>query len=1349
MKRHLRLSLVIYVLNLFFGTAAYAIDLNFKTYLVENGLSSNTIYSALQDTKGFMWFGTEDGLNRFNGYEFKTFRNIPRDTTSLSNNYVYCLLEDNSRTLWVGTERGVCTYNPQTNKFKAFRLKAQDGTSIHDRIQNMVADEKGNIWIASYRQGIFFYNRKANSLKRYSFSTYTDPLQSPDLITYLYKDKDNTIWTSVNSTVYQIYRLDKNSDRFVPAFPHIASGELKKLSSYSIIEDTFGTLWFGTWNNGLYEVDKVKGIVNRYLNQHADKIVHIHTITEYEPGNLLIGSDDGLTSFTVSPIIGNRRAFHLREPDVSSRFIYPIYQDREGGLWIGTYYGGINYAAPSRNYFAGYTHDPHKNSVSGNVISSFCEDESGNLWIGTDDGGLNYMDKASGIFSSYKPQKGRNSISFHNIHGLCLDGKKLWIGTYTGGLNVMDLTTGQFRCYKNKPNDSTSIDGNSIFSLYRDSRHNIWIGTTQGINLYNRQTDNFNRIRKLSAVTIDMIEYNKTLWFATIGNGLHVYDPATHRWTNYVFEAKNKNSLNSNEVLCLCVDDNNQLWIGTNSGLCKFNPKERNFSPVPLSTQSNTIYKIISDKEFLWMTTSKGLIRFDSQRNQLRTFTKSDGLLSDLFIQNSGIKTSSGRIYIGTANGFNAFYPKQIITNRYIPPVLLTDFQIFNKSVDNPEEYMSVSADSILQLTLPYSKNVFSLEYAALSYFAPEKNEYTFMLEGFDKDWNYVGNQRRTTYTNLSPGEYTFRVKASNNDGIWNDAGLTMKIVITPPFWRTHIAIVLYVILYSVTMLLLLKYMWNVNARKNRIRMEKIRIAHEKEIHEAKINFFTTIAHEIRTPVSLIIAPLEKIIETANQFPPKIKSDLDIIDRNAQRLLSLVNQLLDFRKIEQESVQMSYAACNIDEVLANICDRFRPSLEQRGIKLEYCRDVKDFNAVTDVENLTKVISNLLNNASKFTHNHIGVYLARQDDNETFSIKVVDNGTGIPKEYQQKIFNLFFQVPDNPQSGTGIGLNLVKRIVDALGGTIEVNSIENQKTEFIIVIPTYRSPEEKNCLPPVDLVEQIGLNPVHKADWKNKYIEKEASKTKATLLIVEDNTDIQEFLWKNLSETYHILLADNGEEGLQVLAEHEINLIISDIMMPKIDGIEFCSRIKKNLLWSHIPVVLLTAKNNTTTKIEAMENGADVYIEKPFSIRFLAAQIKNLLSMIDAMQKKYAEAPFIPLNSIARNKTDKDFLSKVNEVIERNISNERFSMDDLAEELCISNSGLFAKIKNLSGCTPNKLLLLMRLKKAAELLRHDTYRINEICYRVGFSNPSYFAKCFHKQFGVLPKDFRNNQSETPP
>lgn len=677
--------------------------------------------------------------------------------------------------------------------------------------------------------------------------------------------------------------------------------------------------------------------------------------------------------------------------------------------------------------------------------------------------------------------------------------------------------------------------------------------------------------------------------------------------------------------------------------------------------------------------------------------------------------------------------------------MVLTDFQVFNKSVDDPEEYISLTKDSITQITLPYSQNVFSIEYAALSYFAPEKNEYAFMLEGFDRDWNYVGNQRRTTYTNLSPGVYTFRVKASNNDGIWNDEGLTLRIVISPPLWRTNIAMVLYIIIFGLLIIIVGKYMKRINERKNKLKLEKLRVAHEKEIHDAKINFFTTIAHEIRTPVSLIIAPLEKIIENSNHLPEKIKGDLNIIDRNSQRLLFLVNQLLDFRKMEQELIPLSFTECNIDELLLGICERFRPSLEQHNITLQYTSDNNDFKTITDADNLTKAISNLLNNASKFATDYIELSLETKNHDGIYRISVANNGEYIPTEYQQKIFNLFYQVPGNIRSGTGIGLNLVKKIVDAFSGTIDVYSVKDGLTKFTIQLPEIT--DQKDCnllLSESSLSDQIMVD-VNENNYENEQIGTQINYAdKFVILIVEDNPDIQEFLSKNLSDTYHVISANNGIEGLRVMDENEIHLIVSDIMMDGMDGIEFCTQIRQNIVWSHIPIIMLTAKNNIDTKVEAMENGADAYIEKPFSMRFLSAQIKNLLSIRESLQKKYAEIPSVPLKSMARNKAEEQFLSKVNGIIEKNISNENFSMDDLAEELCISSSGLFAKIKNLSGCTSNKLLLLVRLKKAVELLQEDDYRINEVCYMVGFSNPSYFAKCFQKQFGVLPKDFKNIQ-----
>lgn len=1343
--RGIFLSIIILTLQI---QNAFCIELSFKNYSVESGLLSNTVYTIIQDSKGFIWIGTEDGLNCFNGYEFQNYRNKPRDNSSLINNHVYCLYEDSEQKIWIGTEEGVCIYDPKTDLFTPFTLQANDNTTITGRVQSIIVNEKGNIWISVYGQGVFKYDSFNKSLKRYTFKKYANENCLDDLVTYLYRDRLNNIWVSVNSTNYQIFKLENNAAEFIPAYPNIKPDILAKLSAYAMIEDTFGTLWFGTWTEGLCTVNPTTGVIDSYLNvENKDKILHIHTITEYEPGKLLIGSDDGLTVFSVSPTLGNKLDIHLKEPALSSRFVYPIFKDREGGLWIGTYYGGINYASPNRNYFTSYIHDKHQNSISGYVMSVFCEDALGNLWIGTDDNGLNYYNTKTNKFTLYKPERYKNSLSYHNIHGLCIDDNYLWVGTYMGGLNRMDVNTKVFKHYYANSSDTTSLYSNSVYAIYKDSHSNIWVGATIGINLYNREKDNFIRMKRTGMV-IDIIQVKDIVWFATLGEGLYTYDLKTKSWNNYQFNSKDEQSLNSNDITCLASDENGRLWIGTNNGICFYDENSNSFKNVPINMQSQSIRNIFCYNESLWITTAKGLVCFETTTKKTRLFTENDGLLSDEFTLKSGIKSSSGRIYIGTAKGFNAFYPKQIEINRYVPPIELSNFQLFNQSVDI-KEYMSTD-DGVQEIILPYNKNAFSFEYTALSYYASEKNEYAFILENFDKKWSYVGNQRKATYTNIPPGEYYFKVKASNNDGIWNSTGLSIRVVVKPPIWLTYWALAIYVLIVIFSFVMIIRYIKKRDEKKHNERIEKIKSEKEKEAYDSKINFFTTIAHEIRTPVSLIIGPLEKILESSEELPDKTIRDLSIIDRNSQRLLFLTNQLLDFRKIEREAVQITLSTVNVNDLLMSIYTRFRLFVEQKNISFFYTCDNEKFEARIDPENLTKVISNLLNNASKFTKDFIELSLITNTKTNSFQIHVTDNGEGIAWEQQEKIFTPFYQVQGTNKPGTGLGLYLVKSIIDAFKGTIKIDSILGEGTTFSLTIPN--SIEEPKSEIKSDLSSSLKLQDnIGSTETKDFFARENTiyqtveDEEKPILLIVEDNIDLQSFLSSSLSDTYSILQAGDGEQGLRILEKSVVDIIISDIMMPNMDGIEFCNQVKKNFLWNHIPIILLTAKTNLSSKIEALETGADAYIEKPFSVSHISAQIKNLLDSRKNLLNKFAETPFATLKSIAGNKADEEFLSKVNELIEKNISNINFSVEDMAKELGISSSGLFAKIKNLSGITPNKLLLLIRLKKAAELLNENKYRVNEVCYMVGFNNPSYFAKCFYKQFNIHPKELLNTSS----
>ena len=682
--------------------------------------------------------------------------------------------------------------------------------------------------------------------------------------------------------------------------------------------------------------------------------------------------------------------------------------------------------------------------------------------------------------------------------------------------------------------------------------------------------------------------------------------------------------------------------------------------------------------------------------------------MSEQFQPNSGIKASDGRIYFGGVNGFNAFYPYQIKANRIMPPVYIEAQEIHNQMV---------------------------FSFVALSYCSPEKNQYAYMLEGFDKEWNYVGNQTRATYTNLPAGTYTFRVKATNNDGIWSDKEATITIVVPPPFWWTWYAKLFYVLLIA----FLIWYYVHIRLKKaeNRHQQELQRLQEEKEneAREARLNFFTMVAHEIRTPVSLIIGPLEKIKDKSEE--------LRIVDRNAHRLLELVNQLLDFRKAEQHMLVSNFKPQNINELLHAVCERFEPTFQQNGRQFAVDYPDEHFTAIVDGEAITKVVSNLLTNANKFAKSHVSLRCTANTDDDQFVIEVADDGIGIRQEDQARIFEPFFQsqnktgVNAHHQPGTGIGLSIVKRIVDMHQGTISVQSAVGQGTTFTITLPVLQEIDKPKSPPSVS----PAVYPLEPPPSPNtQHPTPNTHHPSPTMLIVEDNDDMVSFLSSHFQQHYNVLTAGDGIEGMAVVDKNEVSIIVSDWMMPRMDGAEFCRRIRQNPLTSHIPFIMLTAKTDNQSKIEGMNIGADIYIEKPFSIEYLEACITNILQMRRLLMQKVSTQPWEDVAQIGTNPVDNELLKKMNQIIEENISNADLNVNFLAEKLNISRSGLFAKIKSLSDVTPNEMIQIIRLKRAARLLLENKYLVSEVGYMVGFSSPSYFSKCFQKQFGIKPGDY---------
>ncbi len=1278
----------------------------FRHYSIENGLNSNCVETILSDSKGYIWIGTDNGLSKFDGTRFINYQK--RNTNNaLGNNSIICLLEHDNK-LYIGTENGLFTYNYCIGQFNRC-IKC-----IHSIVTGLAKDKKNNLWISTRYQGIFRITPQ-NGMKRYK-------LKSNETVSGVYSDHSGRLWATGSNAFYMFNERKGYFENFS------INGKNNNIYCFALCEDSKHNFWVGTWDKGIIKLD-----VNRHTSlpnlggYPFNKMLHIHSITEYKSGILLIGSDDGMVLYNTSTGDCKRYICDEQAPNsLSDQFIYPIVKDREGGLWIGTYYGGVNYVPPYCDQFEGYGPSEATNYIGGKIISRFYQDSNNNVWIASDDGGVSCFSTKQHRFINYFE---KSVLSKVNAHAFCMDGNDLWIGTYSDGLIILNTKSG---CIKKITGKHSPINGTSVYSLLKDKENRIWAGTMNGVSLYNCNNKQFAFLKSFGGLVIDIKEdYTGNIWFATQGDGLYKYNPTVNRWNHY----GNQNDVLSTYINSICIDSKGKILVGTPEGLYSYQPKSDSFRYVPLTILNESINGIIEDSPHYWLTTVKGLINYTPGK-EVKVFTQSDGLQSDNFVMSSGLKTKDGEIFVGTINGFNAFYPNSIRENCIKPTVVLTGIEVFNKEIPvNPKGILTAPPDQLKEIKFSHSDNVISIQYAALSYCTPDKNRYAYKLEGFDKDWNYVGNQTKATYTNLPAGKYVFHVKAANNDGVWNNEGASIKIVVHPPFYLTIPFKIMYTLLIIYIIYSTMHFIVKRNERRHKVELEKVQASKEKEVQEAKIQFFTTITHEIRTPLSLIIGPLEKVMQSTKHMPDSTTRNLMIIDRNSQRLLNLVNQLLDFRKVEQKELQLHYSSEDIMEIILSVSSRFTPYLDERMITLNVQSTQPSMNAIVDREAFIKIISNLLNNASKYAKKQIDIICKADTKWKTFTVSIKDDGIGMNENELSKIFKPFYQVSGN-KPGTGIGLSIVKGLIDAHHGTISVKSAPGQGSEFTISLP----------------LEQAGVTVMKREERQNDYvpmvetsnIQQEsyccAAKDKADILIVDDNEDMLEFLTDSLKSSYTLTCAKDGIDALEYLKVHSVSMIISDWMMPRMDGIELCKAIRSDDRISHIPFVLLTAKTDINSKITGMTCGADLYIEKPFSTQYLFACINNLIETRKQLRKKFSEMPAMPITSIANNSKDKDLLSRMNELIEENFSNPNLSIDFLAKELCVSRSGLFAKIKGVADATPNEMIQIIRLKKAAAMILENKYQINEICYKVGYNNPSYFAKCFQKQFGILPTEY---------
>ena len=1023
----------------------------FRHYQVENGLSNNTVFCSVQDKHGFLWMGTKDGLNRFDGYTFKVFRNDADDTSSIGDNFIRSLYMDADDILYAGTRNGLYRYNSNMENFTAVY-------KTNSEVRDIKKDGNGNIWLVS-GQSLLQFNEGTKKVRVYRPEDYF-------AATSICIGTDKNVWVATASGMLQKYNASTNSFTAYKLF-----GETEYTSSKwieKIYATNQNTIMVGTSNYGVKLFRLTDFSYKDVLTYNPDKTsIFARDFIQNSDNEFWIATESGVFIYnSLTEKFTNFKKNFIDPYSISDNAVYSLCKDKEGGIWVGTYFGGANYYPQQYTSFEKFFPDYTAATLSGNAVREICEDKYGALWIGTEDAGLNKLDKQTGLFTQYKPTGAVNSISYSNIHGLLTNNDELWIGTFEHGLDIMDIKTGKIIKHYPGVDSSRVLRSNFIVTILQTKNKDIFIGTRQGLYRFNVATGGFDIIKQVPSTCFIhtlMEDKNGLLWIGTMGNGLFNYNAQTSKTDNFFFSQKNKKSISSNYITTLFEDSNGDKWFGTEGGgLCKFNWRDSLFINYTLKDglPGNTIFKILEDsRKNLWITTSKGLVCLNAATNKITLYTTANGLLSDQFNYNSGYKDASGKMYFGSVKGLISFNPDAFVGNSFIPPLFITSVHVNNKElpINAVTSPLHQSILNTREIELTYDQSSFSIDFAALSFTAPEMSEYKYIMEGLDKEWTYLKTNRKVYFTNLSAGTYVFKVKAANSSGLWNGKETTLLLKILPSFWASTWAYVLYFLLTALIIYFLFKNYHNRLEEKNRRKIELLEHEKEKEIYDAKINFFTNVAHEIRTPLTLIKAPLEKIVKKAGDNID-IGQNLKIMERNTDRLIELTNQLLDFRKIETSSFQLNFIKTNVTELLLERYSSFKTIAEQKNIDLTIDVPAEPVFAYVDTDALHKILNNLFTNALTYGKHKVGIKI--YVDNETngfFHIAFSNDGHLVPVAMKEKIFEPFFRLKETQNKpGNGIGLALSKSLATLHNGELYFKEPLNGMNTFIVSLPVNQS-----------------------------------------------------------------------------------------------------------------------------------------------------------------------------------------------------------------------------------------------------------------------------------------------------
>lgn len=1324
----------------------------FRTISIEQGLSQSTVYTIVQDSLGFMWLGTQDGLNRYDGNSFQVFRPDKTDTTTISSSYIRSLYVDSKGKLWVGGNKGVSSFDYVTESFHNYDLEIKAGEWF---VTALGQDMDGKLWMATNGGDLYQLDVVADSFHKVDLGDFATEVNSISSIARM----DHLLLLSTDIGILQLDSNQKKVSKFAL--------DARLNVNYIVVDSTY--VWIGTEGDGLFEYTRV----TRGIKQYKHRIGSIYSsladddvrsLAKDEEGNLWVGTFKGLSILDVkTKVIQN----YFQQPSVphtlSQNSVRYIYRDKQNGMWMGTFYGGVSYFHNDDIRFSFLNRNTGNLSLNDNVVNVIKEDAAQNIWIGTNDKGLNFWNRKENIVQFYShSEEDATSLASNNIKAIAFDNQgNVLVGTHNAGMGIFNPKTGKTVVFRHNPEDGTSIAGDMVYALLKDKTGRIWVGTRSGLDRFNESNQNFSHIyldkkgTRLSADEITtMVEDSKgRIWIGTT-NGINILYP-----DQLVFEVFPGSNLSSDVITAVVEDKNQTIWVATRDGLNYYDEQSKSFKIFENGKRiEGIIYGMLCDNDGnLWLTTAKNLLRLDPQNGEYLLFDNRDGLQISQFNLSATEKTSDGILLFGGINGLTYFKPEEAVPKKLQLRIMFTRLEVLNRPVfaGDHHQILDQHIDKQSSFELNHDHKQFTIYFNTFDYIAPSKIRYRYRLEGFDEDWVERTDVSSATYTNLKAGTYKFEVEAVGPLGEFSTMR-SIKIKILPPWWKSN----LFYIIISVFGLAIAYVAYSVVTERMRtlhqLKMERLqrefassklrleRIEHEKvdTINKMKTNFFTNISHEFRTPLTLIISPLEELLNNKD-IDSTIKKYLELMLLNVKRLYQLVDQLLEFRKVEADTKRLKVAEIDIVRFVKEIYESFSTMAEKNNIGYTFICPEEKMIGFFDRDAIERVCFNLLSNAFKYTKEGGEISIRLQKKEELLVISVLDTGIGIPSEEQSQIFDRFYQVDSREMNlGSGIGLAFTKKLVELHHGSIDVESEIGKGSVFTVQIPhdeKYYAPEER-----VDYDAIIGKEEIPNAadaHLTSHSEEVDASmQERETLLIVDDNREIVEYLNHYFGKRYETRVAYNGREALDILTKEAFDLVISDVMMPEVDGIQLCKKIKQNINTCHIPVILLTAKTETGDQIQGLAVGADDYIAKPFSVAILDAKIQNILRTRKRLKEYYSSSSEIIPENIAFNAMDEEFLRQAITIIESNTSDSGFSVDKFSKEIGMSRSNLYLKLKAITGESATDFIKRIRFKKAVDLLKQKQYTVAQIAYMCGFNSPSYFSTAFKQYYGFMPSEY---------